>query len=50
MKKEYIKPFAKVKVLEAIAILAGSETMGLKSGNADPSTADAKELFDFLFE
>lgn len=48
MKKEYIKPFAKVKVLEAIAILAGSETMGLKSGNADPSNANAKEFNDFF--
>lgn len=48
MKKEYIKPFVKVKELESIAILAGSETMGKSSGSADPSTASSKEFYDFF--
>ena len=45
MKKEYIKPFVKVKVLDTDLC-----QIPIGSGVVDPSTADAKEMFDFLFE
>ena len=45
MKKEYIKPFVKVKVLD-------TDLCQIPFGSAviDPQSADSKEIFDFLFE
>lgn len=48
MKKEYIKPFSKVKSVELIVMQAASETFKLTDGNADPSGASAKEFNDFF--
>ena len=51
MKKEYIKPFAKVKEVDMVVMQAASETWNMKSGGADPSGASAKEnVIEFLLE
>ncbi|MBR4365126.1 MAG: hypothetical protein IKP33_09360 [Prevotella sp.] len=44
MKKDYIKPFVKVKVLDTdlcLPVNSGAEAV-------DPANADAKEFFDFF--
>ena len=45
MKKEYIKPFVKVKVLD-------TDLCQIPFGSAviDPQSADSKEIFDYIFE
>ena len=49
MKKEYIKPFAKVKVVEMIVMAADS--LGInQSGTAPNTSGQAKEFFDFFEE
>ena len=45
MKKDYIKPFVKVKVLDTDLC-----QIPIGSGLVDPQTANSKELFDYLFE
>ena len=49
MKKEYIKPFSKVKVVEMIVMAADS--VGIDQSISAPNTsAGAKEYFDFFEE
>jgi hypothetical protein len=49
MKKEYIKPFAKVKVVEMIVMAA--ESLGIDPSVSKPNTSGgAKEYFDFFDE
>ena len=46
MKKEYIKPFAKVKVVEMIVMAAESLPID-PTGSSNYPSAGAKEFFDF---
>ena len=46
MKKDYIKPFVKVKVLDTD--LCQIPIVG--SVFVDPSEANSKEIFDYIFE
>ncbi len=49
MKKEYIKPFAKVKVVE-LTVMQDTFSIAIDQSvtPADPSNAGAKEIFDFF--
>lgn len=47
MKKEYIKPFAKVKVVEMVIMDGASITLD-PSGEGDYPSAGSKEYFDFF--
>ena len=49
MKKEYIKPFAKVKVVETILMEATSVVID-QSTTAPNTSGGAKEFFDFFEE
>jgi hypothetical protein len=50
MKKEYIKPFAKVKEVEMVVMTVASMLIDVTATEQDPSGAHAKEFFDFLLE